>query len=98
MSIVSNIIYAITDIHCWFSSNIISCCATCLAQIEIFLMQSYNSTVWLGYPPTCNEAVIYLRTSENTLQNRVENAIFIQLSINAHRKQSFFVFHGLHCL
>jgi len=47
MSIVSDIIYAITDIHC-FSSNIISCCATCSAQIEMFLMQCYNSTVSLG--------------------------------------------------
>jgi len=24
--------------------------------------------------------------------------IFLRLSINAHRKQSFFVFHALHCL
>jgi len=24
--------------------------------------------------------------------------IFLQFSINAHRKQSFFVFHWLHCL
>jgi len=23
---------------------------------------------------------------------------FLQLSINAHRKQIFFIFHGLHCL
>jgi len=29
-----------------------------------------HSTVSLGYPPTCNEAVIYLSTSENTFQNR----------------------------
>jgi len=29
MSIMSNIIYVITDIYCCFSSNIISCCATC---------------------------------------------------------------------
>jgi len=70
MSVVSNIIYAITDIHCCFSSNIISCCATCFAQIEMLLIQCYNSTVSLGYPPTYNEAVIYLSTSENTLQNR----------------------------
>jgi len=69
MSIVSNIIYAITDIHCCFSSNIISCCSTYFAQIEMFVLQSYNSTVSLGYPPTCNEAVIYLSTSENALQN-----------------------------
>jgi len=52
------------------SSNIISCCATCFAQIEMFLIQCYNSTVLLGYPHTCNEAVIYLSTLENTLQNR----------------------------
>jgi len=37
MSIVSNKIYAITDIHCCVSSSIISCCATCFAQIEMFL-------------------------------------------------------------
>jgi len=70
MSIVSNIIYAITDIHCCFSSNIISYCAACFAQIEMFLIQCCNSAVSLGYPPTCNEAVIHLRTSENALQNR----------------------------
>jgi len=72
MSVVSNIIYAITDIHCSFSNNKsrISCCATCFAQIKMFLIQCYNSTVSLGYPPTCNEAVIYLSTSENTFQNR----------------------------
>jgi len=29
-----------------------------------------NSTVSLGYPPTCNEVVIYLRILENALQNR----------------------------
>jgi len=29
--------------------------------------------------------------------DQVENAIF-GLSLNAHRKQSFFVFHVLHCL
>jgi len=39
MSVVSNIIYAITDIHCCFSSIIISCCATCFSQIEMFLIQ-----------------------------------------------------------
>jgi len=99
MSIVSNIIYAITDIHCCFSSNIISCCATCFAQIEMFLIQCYNSTVSLGYPPTCNEAVKYLSTSENVLQNRPSwKCNILRLSINAHRKQSFFIFHGLHCL
>ena len=61
MSIVSNIVYAITftDIHCCFSSNIISCCAACFAQIEMFLIQRYNSKASLGYPPTCNETVIY---------------------------------------
>jgi len=57
MSIVSNIIYTISDIHCCFSSNIISCCATRFAQIGMFLIQCYNSAVSLGYPPTCNEAV-----------------------------------------
>jgi len=55
-----HIIHAITDIHCCFSSNIISCCATCFAQIEMFLIKCYNSSVSLGYPPTCNEAIIYL--------------------------------------
>jgi len=35
MSVVNNIIYAITDIHCCFSSNIISCCATCLAKVDV---------------------------------------------------------------
>jgi len=89
MSIVSNIIYAITDIR---SSNIISGCATFFAQIEMFLIQCYNSTVSLGYPPTCNEAFTYLSTSENTLQNRpCWKCIFLRLSINSHRKQSFFV-------
>ena len=67
---MSNIIYAITDIHCCFSSNMISCCATCFAQIEMFLIQCYNSTVSLSYPPTCSKAVICLSTLENTLQNR----------------------------
>jgi len=70
MSIVSNIIYAIADIHCCFSSNKINCCATCFVQIEMFLINCHNSTVSLGYPPTCNEAVIYLSTLENALQNR----------------------------
>jgi len=70
MSIVSNIIYVITDIHCCFSSNIISCCATCLAHIEMFVLQCYSSTVSPGYPPSCNEAVIYLSILENALQNR----------------------------
>jgi len=37
--------YVITDIHCCFSSNIISCCATYFAQIEMFLIQCYNPTV-----------------------------------------------------
>jgi len=50
MSIVGNITYAITDIHCCFSSNMISCCAACFAQIEMILIQCYNSTVLLGYP------------------------------------------------
>jgi len=70
MSIVSNIIYAITDIHCCFSSNIISCCATCFAQIEMFVIECCNSTVSLGYPPSYNETFIYLSTLENNLQNR----------------------------
>jgi len=65
----------------------------------MFLIQCYNSTVWLGYPLTCNEAVIYLRPRKTLFKtDQVENAIFLQLSINAHRKQSFFVFLGLHCL
>jgi len=99
MPIVSNIIYAITDIHCCFLSNLISCCATCFSQIEMFLIQCYNSTVSLGYPPTCNEVATYLSTLENTLQNRPSwKCKFLRLSINAHRKQSFFVFHALHCL
>ena len=45
MSIVSSIISAIADIHCCVSSNIISCCATCFTQIEMFLIQCYNSMV-----------------------------------------------------
>jgi len=48
MSIVSNIIYAITDIHRRFSSNTISGCAKCFAQIEMFLIQCCNSTVSLN--------------------------------------------------
>ena len=96
---VSNIICVITDIHCCFSSNIISCCATCFAQIEMFLIQCYNSVVSLGYPRTCNEAVIYLSTLENALQNRPNwKWKILRLSINAHRKQSFFVLQGLHYL
>jgi len=45
MSIASNIFYAITGIHCCFLSNIISCCATRFAQIEIqiFLRLSINA-------------------------------------------------------
>jgi len=34
MSIVTNIIYAITGIHCCFSSSIISCCATFFVQLK----------------------------------------------------------------
>jgi len=49
MSIVSNIIYVITDIHCCISSNIISCCETCFAHIQRFVLQCYNSTASLGY-------------------------------------------------
>jgi len=49
MSVVSNIIYAITDIHCCFSSNMVSCCATCFAEIEMFLIQCYSSTQWRIY-------------------------------------------------
>ena len=64
------LICAITDVHCCFSSNITSCCATCFTQIEMFLIKCYNSTASLGYPPTYNEAVIYLSTLENTLENR----------------------------
>jgi len=29
---------------------------------------------------------------------KLKMQIVLQLSINGHRKQSFFVFHGLHCL
>jgi len=57
MSIVSNINYAITGKHSCFASNIISCCATCFAQIEVQILS--------------------------------------RLSIDAHRKQSVFVFQGL---
>jgi len=69
MSIVSNIIYPIADIHCCFASNTINCCATCFAQTKCFW---YNvTTQWsLGHPPSCNEIVIYLCTLEKTLQNR----------------------------
>jgi len=52
------------------SSNTMSSCVSCFAQIEMFLIQCYNSTVLLGYHHTCNEAIIYLSTLENTLQNR----------------------------
>jgi len=69
-SIVSNIICAFTDIHCCISSNIISCCATCFAQIKMFLTQCYNSTVSLGYPPTCKRSCCIPSTLENALQNR----------------------------
>jgi len=81
------------------SSNTISCYPTYFPQIEMFLIQCYNSTVLLCYPHTCNETVIYLSTLENTLQNRWSwKCNFLRLSINVHKKQSFFVFQGLHCL
>jgi len=35
-------IHAITDIHCCFSRNIIICCTTCFAQIEMLL---YNAAI-----------------------------------------------------
>jgi len=44
MSIASNIIYAITGIHCCFSSNIINCCDTCFAQIEMQFFYGLAST------------------------------------------------------
>ena len=63
----------------------------------MFLIQCYNSTVLLGFPHTCNEAVIHLSTLlENPLQiRRSWKCNFLRLSINAHRKQSFFVFQRL---
>jgi len=65
----------------------------------MFLIQCYDSTVLLGYPHTCNEAAIYLSTLENTLQNRRSwKCNFLRISVNACRKQSFFVFQGLYCL
>jgi len=33
-------------------------------------MLQFNGLAGLPYPPTCNKAVIYLSTLENTLQNR----------------------------
>jgi len=57
MSIVSNIIYAITDFHCCSSSNTISCCATCFVQIEIFLIQCYNGLAGL---PSCLQRSCYI--------------------------------------
>jgi len=84
MPIVSIIFYAITDIHCCFSSNIHHCCCTtCFAQIEIFFIQCYDSTVSLGYPPACNEAIIYLSTTENAVQKKPSwKCIFLRLGIN----------------
>jgi len=65
----------------------------------MFVIQRYNLTVLLGYPPPCNETVIYLSILENTSKlTKLKMHIFLQLSINAHRNQSFFVFQGLHCL
>ena len=50
MSIVSNIICAITDwMHCCVSSNIINCCAMLFPQIEMLLIQCYNSTISLSF-------------------------------------------------
>jgi len=50
MSIVSNIIYAITDIHRCFSSNIINGCATCFAQIEMFFYTVLQVDSLAGLP------------------------------------------------
>jgi len=52
----------------------------------------------LGFPLACKEAVIYLSTLENTLKKRPsrKGKIFYGLALT-HRKQSFFVLHGLHC-
>jgi len=99
MSIVSNIIYAITGIPCspQVTQSVVARYVFCPNRND--LIQCYKSTVLLGYPHTCNQVVIYLSTLENTLQNRPSwKRNFLRLSINAHRKQSFFVFQGLHCL
>ena len=48
----------------------------------MFLTQCYNSKVFLGYPHTCNEAVTYLSTLKNTLQNRPSwKCIFYDLAL-----------------
>jgi len=97
--IVSSIIYAIADIHCCFSSNIISCCAMCFAQIEMFLIQCYNSTV-SGLPSYLQRSFYIPKHlgKHSSKPTKLKMQIFLRLSINAHRKQSFFVFQGLHCL
>jgi len=98
MSIVSNI-YVITDIHCCFSSNIISCCATCFAQIEMFVIQCYNSTVSLLWATLQRSCYIPKHLGKRSSKlTKLKMQIFLRLSINARRKQSFLVFHGLHCL
>jgi len=101
LSIVSNILYAITDIHCCFSSNIISCCTTCFAQIEMFLIQCYNPFIGLAGLPAYLQRSCYIpkhlgKCSSKPTKLEMKN--FLRLSINAHRKQSFLVFQGLHCL
>jgi len=82
MSIVRNIIYAITHIHCCFSSNIISRCATCFSQIEMFLIQCYNSTVrWATFLPATK--LLYTSAPRKTLfkTDHIENAIFYSLAL-----------------
>jgi len=75
MSIVSNTICAIADIHCCFSSNIISCCATCFAQIEMFwynvtIQRSHWAMLQLTASPWTTEASTSERWQFRALTNR----------------------------
>jgi len=58
----------------------------------MFLIQCYNSTVLLGYPLTCNEAVICLSTLETLCKtDEVENAIIYGLALTRiERKASLY--------
>jgi len=99
MSIVSNIIYAITDIHCCVSSNINSCCATLCPNRNVFdTMLEFNGVA--GLPSylqrSCYTPKHLGKYSSKPMKLKMQ--IFLRLIINAHKKQSFFVFQGLHCL
>jgi len=95
MPIVSNIIYAITDIHC---SLQITQSVVALRVLPTSKCFWYNVVIQRSGWATLIFATKLLYTSAPRKSlfktDEVENAIFLRLSINAHRKQSFFVFQG----